>query len=73
MSPQVIRPERPTKAKVASKPSIEKPIRITIEVTTRTRNSLKSRAAEEGKTIRGYLLEMMAQAGVDVSHEPDMR
>jgi hypothetical protein len=63
--------ERPTRAaatasKAAAKLAADETIRLVLELAPATRQAIKVRAAQQGKTIKGYLLALAAADGVDV-------
>lgn len=68
--------ERPTTAravqsKAAAKLAGEGIVRLVLELAPATRQALKVRAAQEGVTIKAYLLGLAARDGVDVQDMPD--
>jgi hypothetical protein len=68
--------ERPTRAvndaaRTAAKLAGEGTVRLVLEMAPSTRQALKVKAAQEGVTIKGYLLRLAAHDGVDVQEHTD--
>lgn len=74
MSKPQLAMQRPTTARAAASKAAAKlagqgTIRLVLELAPATRQAIKVRAAQKGKTIKGYLLELAARDGVDVEHD----
>jgi hypothetical protein len=68
----MMRPTRPSQEKAkavtaAAKLVQEKDIRLVLELSPKTRQNLKIRAAQEGITVKAYLLRLAARDGVEVA------
>lgn len=61
--PKPVRPS--TQRAAAAKVTREDPVRLVFKVHPRTRQALKVRAAQEGKTLKSYLLGLASSAGVN--------
>jgi hypothetical protein len=61
------KPVRPSAQRaVAARLERDDNVRLVLELSPKTRRALKVRAAENSKTIKGYLLELMKRDGMDV-------
>ena len=59
------RPVRPsTQRATAAKVTRDEPVRLVFKVHPRTRHAIKVKAAQEGKTIKSYLLGLAQADGV---------
>jgi hypothetical protein len=62
-----MRPVRPSQTRnAAAKLEREDSIRLVLELAPETRRALKVKAAQEGKTVKAYLLDLLRKDGVAV-------
>jgi predicted DNA binding CopG/RHH family protein len=66
MRPSERRPVPPSAAREAAKLEAEERVRLVLQITEQTRKNLKIKAAQEGLTIRAYIVELLRRDGVAV-------